>query len=82
MTPDKIIKLLQDNDNNAVLLQASRVIYVPDDDPPVHLVAQMQHIESSLRYVHVIKMTPEQAVVVANALLIQGTVADPPPPSF
>lgn len=82
MQHDEIIKLIEDKSNNAAELQASRVIYLPDDTLPIALVAYLRHIETGIRYNQVVHMSTLQAKVVANALLIQSTVADPPPPTF
>lgn len=82
MQPNEIIKLLEDESNNATELQASRVVYMPDDTLPIALVAYMRHMESGLRYNQVVRMSTLQARGVANALLIQSAMADPPPPSF
>jgi predicted GIY-YIG superfamily endonuclease len=82
MTPDKTIELLNDEQNNATELEASRVIYLPDDDLPICYIGYMKHIESRMRYHQVVKMTSATARSLANALLIQTNVADTPPPSF
>lgn len=82
MTPEEIIKLINDQTNNASELEGSRVFYVPDEVLPINLLGYMKHLESGMRYHQVVKMSTDQARAVGNALLIQSSVADPPPPSF
>lgn len=82
MTPEEVIKLVQDETNNALLLEASRVIYLPDEEEPVCFVGYVKHIDSRIRYHQVTRMTTNTARILANALLIQANLADPPRPSF
>lgn len=82
MTPEETINLINDDRNNALALEASRVVYLPDDDLPICYVGYMKHIDTRLRYHQIVKMSTNTARSLANALLIQANVADTPPPSF
>ena len=82
MTPEETVKLITNEENNALELEASRVVYLPDDELPICYVGYMKHIDTRLRYHQIVKMSTTTARSLANALLIQTNVADSPPPSF
>jgi hypothetical protein len=79
MTPDEIIKLIKDDTANAAQIHGARIVHIPDEELPVGIVAKLRHIESGMKYNQVFRMRAIDAQALANALLVQSSLSDPPP---
>ena len=76
MTIDEFIKLLKAENNNALRVLSYRVVYVPDDNEPINIVATVEHIESALQYTQILRLSHLDAQYLGNQLLVQGKAAD------